>query len=121
MNRIKELRKRKQLTQAQLAKMLHVSQGMISSYESGNYQPDNDMLIQLAEIFGVSIDVILGREEPAPFTLSEADIDTIAQRVQSRTAPALDEQLVEMLTALSPSQVQRVMDFVEGLKAADKA
>lgn len=59
--RIKELREKKDLSQKQLAGILHISQSSISEYESGNQQPPIEMLMQLADFFDVNIDYLLGR------------------------------------------------------------
>lgn len=58
--RLKELRKEKQLSQAQLAKELQVSQRSISSWETGFRQPDFETLEQLAKYFNVTTDYLLG-------------------------------------------------------------
>ncbi len=60
MNRIAMLRKEKGLNQVGLGLKLHVSQKMISAYESGTHQPGIDTLVKMAEIFGVSVDYIIG-------------------------------------------------------------
>ena len=59
-DRLKELRKEKQLSQIQLAKELQVSQRSISSWETGFRQPDFDTLKALAKYFGVTTDYLLG-------------------------------------------------------------
>lgn len=63
MNRIRELRKAKNLTQGDLAKMLNTTTSNVSGWECGKWQPDNEALIKLAEIYNVSVDYLLGREE----------------------------------------------------------
>lgn len=60
MNRIKELRRIKKLTQMELAALLHVSQGTVSGWESGNTNIKNEDMAALANIFNVSIDYISG-------------------------------------------------------------
>lgn len=59
-NRIKALRKQKNLTQEQLAKRLWVTKSIISAYESGTKYPSLDMLVKLAQTFNVSTDYLLG-------------------------------------------------------------
>lgn len=63
MNRLKELRKAKKLTQSALAKICNVTQGMVSGWEVGIYDIDNETLGFLANYFGVSIDYLLGVNE----------------------------------------------------------
>jgi len=60
---IKELRKAKGETQADLAKALNVHQTAVSQWEKGRTTPDVELLPIIAEHFGVSIDFLLGREE----------------------------------------------------------
>ena len=52
---LKELRKEKGLTQEQLAEKLNVSNRSISRYETGNNMPDISLLIEIEDIFEVSI------------------------------------------------------------------
>lgn len=61
MNRIAELRKQMQMSQSKLGEILGVAPNTICNWEMGNRQPDNDSLIKMADLFGVSIDFILGR------------------------------------------------------------
>ena len=60
MNRIKELREEKHITQLRLSIELEVSQETISAYEKGKYYPSARSLMKLSKIFNTSIDYILG-------------------------------------------------------------
>lgn len=62
-NRIKELRKRKNITQVRLAIDLGTSQNNISRYESGEREADYATLIKIADYFNVSVDYLLNRTE----------------------------------------------------------
>ncbi|MBQ9756081.1 MAG: helix-turn-helix transcriptional regulator [Clostridia bacterium] len=59
-NRLRALRKERNLTQLQLAKMLNVSINSYSQYELGNTEPKYENLKKLADFFCVSIDYLLG-------------------------------------------------------------
>jgi transcriptional regulator with XRE-family HTH domain len=61
MNRIKELRNEKGITQADLAKILKISDRAVGYYENGDREPDYTTLLKIAEYFDVSIDYLLGR------------------------------------------------------------
>ena len=50
------------MTQADLADRLQVSVPTVSRWESGVIRPSVGNLIELAEIFGVTTDAILGRD-----------------------------------------------------------
>lgn len=57
---ISELRKSAGLTQAQLAEGLGVSVAAVSKWERGAAVPELAMLVELAELFGVSVDALIG-------------------------------------------------------------
>ena len=70
MNNIRRLRKRAGLTQAELSRRCNISQGALSGYETGKYEPDNTTLLRMADIFNVSVDEILGRNTQEQRTAS---------------------------------------------------
>ncbi|QBX08223.1 XRE family transcriptional regulator [Streptococcus gallolyticus] len=59
-NKIKELRKKKKLTQEELAQKINVTKLTISRWERGERVPKSDKAQQLAKLFGVSISYLLG-------------------------------------------------------------
>ena len=59
-NKIKQLRIQRGLSQIDLARQLGVSKSVVSAYENSVHLPPYDVLIQLARIFGVSTDYLLG-------------------------------------------------------------
>ncbi len=61
--RLKEIRKKKQISQLKLAMDLNMSQNSISRYETGEREADYATLIRLADYFDVSIDYLLGRTD----------------------------------------------------------
>ena len=58
--RLKELRKEKNVTQIEIAKMLNMSKMAISHWENGNSEPSIEQLKVLARFFDVSIDYLVG-------------------------------------------------------------
>ena len=60
MNRIRELRKKHDMTQKELAKHLKIADSTLSYWEMGKYEPDNEALMKLSRFFRVPIDYILG-------------------------------------------------------------
>ncbi len=63
-----ELRTKAHLTQLQLAEMLNYSDKAVSKWERGEAVPDLRVLIQLSEIYGVSLDDIVKKEGVFPRT-----------------------------------------------------
>ena len=58
--RLKELRTEKNLSQADIGKLLNMSKMAISHWEKGHSEPSIDQLILLARFFDVSIDYLVG-------------------------------------------------------------
>lgn len=58
--KLRKLRKEKHLSQAQVAKRLHLSPSAISSYENFSKLPSLEVLIQLAMFYNVTTDYLLG-------------------------------------------------------------
>ncbi len=63
MQRLKELRTKRNISQVKLAMDLGMSQNSISRYETGEREADYETLIAIADYFGVSVDYLLGRTD----------------------------------------------------------
>ena len=83
MEKLKELRKQKGLSQVEAAESLGITQSTYSKYESGQRQPDNEMLKKLSELFNISIDDLLSNSnteitikhiETVPELVPEAEV-----------------------------------------------
>lgn len=59
---IKRFREERNLSQTQLAKKLWIHRTSLAGYEIGKRLPDIFMLCRMADIFDVSLDVLVGRE-----------------------------------------------------------
>lgn len=57
--RIRNLREDKDMTQTEMAKILHCSQRIYSNYERGDVDIPTSILIQLAQFHKVSVDYLL--------------------------------------------------------------
>lgn len=60
--RLRELRKEKNIGQIQLAKELDVGKSIISLWETDKCEPTLSRLVAIARFFGVSIDYLAGLE-----------------------------------------------------------
>ena len=61
--RLKELRKKKKISQLKLALDLNMNQNTISRYETLEREADYETLIKFANYFNVSLDYLLGRTD----------------------------------------------------------
>lgn len=69
-NKIKNLRKKKKLTQQELADKLYVTNKTVSSWESNRTEPDLEMIMKLSEIFDCSLHYLMDE------SLMKNDIET---------------------------------------------
>lgn len=60
-NNIRRLRMEHEWTQEELADRLGVSRSAMGNYEREQREPGIDMLIRLADIFGITVDALVGR------------------------------------------------------------
>lgn len=94
---IKDIRVRRNLTQTDVANALGVSSVVYCRYETGARQPSVETLIQLADIFGVTVDYLLGRQDIEDSTLSDYELRLL---IASRNADErAKEDALNMLIA----------------------
>ena len=70
---IKALRMQKGLTQKELADLLHVTSQAVSRWEKGDVEPSIDTISEMASIFEVTTDEIIGGpdKKPKPESVTE--------------------------------------------------
>ena len=102
--RLYELRRAKNITQQRLAIDLGVDQASIISYECGKYLPTIEVLLKLADYFGVSTDYLLGL----------SDIKTPIKFV----ADDQSAYLLSLFESLPGNYRDRVVGYAEALKDA---
>ena len=76
-DRLKELRKKSGLTQAQLAERIGVTKSVISFYEQRERSPSPSVLIKMAKVFRVSTDYLLGIERQQVIDISDLSKEQI--------------------------------------------
>ena len=67
--RIRDLREDKDMTQTQMAEILHCSQRIYSNYERGDIDIPTSVLIKIADFHNVSIDYLLERTDNSKINL----------------------------------------------------
>ena len=61
---LKRIRKQTDLTQADIADLLHIDRSTYAYYETGKTHPDLEMLCRMAGIFHLTTDELIGYESP---------------------------------------------------------
>ena len=79
MNNIKKYRLAAGMKQVELCRIVGITQGALSGWENGKYEPDLKSLNKMAELFGVTIDQLMGyapsdEKKEAPSKPDEDDI-----------------------------------------------
>ncbi len=59
---IKRIRSTKKLSQSQFAEIFNLTRGSVGAYEEGRAEPKIDTIIQIANYFSLSIDLLLNKE-----------------------------------------------------------
>ena len=103
MNKIKQLREEKRISQVKMAMDLNTTQASISKYERGQAVPDVGMLIQIAQYFQVSVDYLL---ELTPFRDFSPDLQLSKQEYKR----------LLLFNGLSSNQKKQAIAYLTGLK-----
>lgn len=89
MNRFEECRRAKGYSQKYVAIALGVKPPQISKWENETQRPSRDNCVKMAELFGVSVDYLLGlSDDPNPTAPQELDTEAWAIRERLRRDPA---------------------------------
>jgi len=104
MNRIRECRRKMGLTQVELSKALNISQGTLSGYETGRFEPDMDTMQRLADFFHETLDSLFGiqRTQEKPADISEIDF-ALSGEIRDLT----DEEKQDILDYVRFKRAQR--------------
>ena len=103
--RLKELRKKTQLTQSEFARRFKISNGAIGNWESGKRQPDSETLSALADFFHVSVDYLLGRTDSPAHSPLDAKLKGI------------DFALFDEVQDMTEEQKQDILDYIKYKKS----
>ena len=81
MERLKELRLKRGLTQAEVARHLKVDRTTLTKYETGEREPDLKSLTILSDYFNVTTDYLLGKSE-----IPTLDPDVLLKQIEQLKA-----------------------------------
>lgn len=105
MNRIREARKQAGIKQIDLCARLGISQGALSGWENGKYEPGSAGWLSLSEALGVSVDYLMGvteeqKEPPIPNVEDERNVIRMAGRDGSYVVRRLSDEQYAAFKAL---------------------
>lgn len=104
--RIRALRKQRNLNQEQLAELASLNRVTVAKYESGRVEPGAQALARIADALEVSVDVLLGRSDEIPAPVNNPK--TVEARTVSFAMDQLPkeqrEQILNVVKALVPNK-----------------
>ena len=104
MNTIKEHRRKMGLTQIELARALNISQGALSGYETGRYDPDTVMMQRMAKFFSTTLDELFGEKNLQETDRQLGDIDfALSGAIRDLT----DNEKLDILDYVNMKKAQR--------------
>ena len=110
LKRLKTLRKKCDMSQDDLAKLLGLTQQAIGKWERGKSDPSNADIVRLANLFSVTTDYLLGNSDDSthivPF--NETILSDSEKRFLSmyRVIPTTDKEMIEAMLELSYNRVE---------------
>lgn len=126
--KIVSLRKQRNMTQMELADRMGISFQAVSNWERGNSMPDISKLPELAEIFEVSLDELLGEKSSLVEAALEDKLDECVNdgKVEAKelenVLPILKpEQILNMVANADAQKIQVFLPFLDEDDVADMA
>ena len=104
---LKALRDSLNMTQEEFGKSIGLAKSTYNNYETGVRKPKSDFWIAIAQKYNVSIDYLMGIEnpqnenQPAPTNGDELEED--------------DKRIIELLHQLTPENRERVFEIIKAL------
>jgi len=100
--RVKKLREEKEITGTQLSAMFNQTKSAVSSWERRGRQPSHEVLIKLANYFGVTVDYLIGKSNNrsgefrvvTPEVKKEIEgfaVKLVKQLIESNTIKSIDD------------------------------
>lgn len=111
--RIKELRENKGVRQEDIADIFGFGKSTISLWESGKNEPDYEVVVKLAEYFGVTTDYLLGHESLIKIEFKEGE--------GAYTASQIEKLLDDAKQALDAAVQEGHITEEQAIEAADLA
>lgn len=109
--KLKELRISHDLSQQELAQKLNCHKNVISNYELGKRIPNGDALADIARVFGVSVDYLLGLEKPKMLPIS--GLNEKQQMILTTLCVELSNRSSKKTKKLTPRQMGIIHDILE--------
>ena len=112
MNRLKELRIEKGLTQEKLAKKIGINRTTIAKIESGDRDLTLDHIQRMSDFFNVSYDYILGKSNERTNTIQVIDMTNSKDGVTP-----IQMEVLKKIDDLDVKDLEQIMDYIDFIKS----
>ena len=128
---IKYLRSRDRLSQKELADKLHVSASAIGNWEQGTRRPDYETMVKISEVFGITVDELVGNKKTAttsrmewdkvvnPEKYEDGEINQVALRLAVSNREEFIIGIIEKTRGLTNDQLQRLLEYADLFQTAN--
>jgi transcriptional regulator with XRE-family HTH domain len=107
--RLRALRRERNLTQRAVSGRLNLSRTCLANYETGFRQPDPNTLVKLAQFYNVSVDYILATsDERNPYFSEKPELFCRLEKIRPG-----------FLDCMSPECMGKILDYVEYVLAKE--
>lgn len=104
---LKALRDSLNMTQEEFGKSIGLAKSTYNNYETGVREPKSDFWIAIAQKYNVSIDYLMGIENPQNENqLAPTNGDELAEE---------DKRIIELLHQLTPENRERIVEIIKAL------
>ncbi|MEH6462264.1 helix-turn-helix domain-containing protein [Chitinimonas sp. JJ19] len=108
--RLKALREARKLTQARLAELIGVNPRAYNRWERGNFVPQLDTLIKIADVLNVTLDELTGRAEVAHApTVHNPKLYALLEEVDALPDAEQQALIILMDSLVKRAKINRVM------------
>ncbi|WP_010501399.1 helix-turn-helix domain-containing protein [Paenibacillus elgii] len=112
-DRIRELRTKRSWTQDYLGEKLQMRRTNVANYENGRIIPPTEILTKIADIFGVSVDYLLGRtDDPHQIFISKEDDFSDQEQILLKKFMIETEELLRSKGDISEEKLSHVLEFM---------
>lgn len=102
--KLKQLRKEKNLSQVEMANILNVHQTAVSQWEQGRTTPDMQTLIKIADYFQVTVDYLLGKNSE---TVDSYNFLTVSEKQLIKKYRLLDQHGQKAVNSVLDVELER--------------
>ena len=106
--KLKELRAKNKLTQAEFADIFSISKGTIAMWETGKRTPDIEMITRIADYFHVSVGYLVGQKQP------DAEVNTVSDE-------DIKFALFDGADGITDEMYEEVKSFAEYIKSREES